>query len=94
MITKEQALTMHWSTEIHYTGRHQCTRTVGKRGGITERITRVRINGSAQTWKTRPNEWRLPVKYGMREYTSITHHDAGDWHVAADCPLAKVETGA
>jgi hypothetical protein len=34
---------------------------------------RWRINGSMQTWKTRPTEFRIPVKHGLRAYGQITH---------------------
>lgn len=88
MITKSQALTL---TSAHYTGLHDCTRTVGSRGGITERITSVRASGRCQTWKTRPEEFRLPVKYGLYEHYAITHQNANDWHAPEDCPLRKEE---
>lgn len=86
MVTKEQALTANY---FHYTGRHQCTRTVGPRGGITERITNVRRNGDTKTWVTRPAEFRVPIKYGMYEYAYIDHTNAGDFHTADECPLFK-----
>lgn len=87
MITKQQALTLGYGAEVHYTGRHDCTRTVGPRGGVKESITACRVTGSIKTWKTRPAEFRLPVKYGLREYAAINHYDAGEVPVASDCPL-------
>lgn len=91
MITKAQAVTAFQLGELHYTGRHECTRTVGPRGGVTETITRVRVSGQCQTWKTRPAEFRLPVKYGMWESGAITEANAADFHVAADCPLRSAQ---
>ena len=85
MMTKAQCLNP--PTEIHYTGRAECKRTTGPRGGVTISITRVRPSGRCQTWKTRPAEFRLPVKYGMYESAEITERNAADFHVAADCPL-------
>ena len=84
MITKEHALT---ANTFHYTGRHDCVRTIGPRGGITERITRVRRSGKTQIWKTRPDQFRVPVKFGLCESAEITHTNATDWHTAENCPL-------
>ena len=32
---------------------------------------RCRANGALKTWKTRPGDFRLPVKYGLRECSAI-----------------------
>ncbi len=40
---------------------------------------RCRVNGKCKTWKTRPNEFQLPVKYGMYECFYITEKNCGDW---------------
>ena len=40
---------------------------------------RVRRNGKTQTWKTRPGEFRIPVKHGMYDYGDITHETASQW---------------
>lgn len=92
MVTKEQAQSLR---TFHYNGPHGksagvgCKRSIGPRGGVTEQVTEVRASGQCQTWKTRPAEFRLPVKYGMYESTAITHDNASDWHVPEDCPLRK-----
>ena len=44
---------------------------------------RCRANGACKTWKTRPNEFRLPVKYGLKRCFYITEHNADEWRVAA-----------
>ena len=31
-----------------------------------------RRNGRTQTWKTRPNDFRIPIKYGFKEYGQVT----------------------
>ncbi|MDE2102240.1 MAG: hypothetical protein KGL39_33650 [Patescibacteria group bacterium] len=41
---------------------------------------RVRRNGKTQTWKTRPGEFRIPVKYGLYEYGEINHNTSKDWN--------------
>lgn len=86
-ITKEQALTLRYGTEIHYTGKKRCSRDFGPRVSISDDITRVRVTGQCQTWKTRATDFRLPVKYGMYESSAIEAHNARDFHLAADCPL-------
>ena len=92
MITKEQALdAAQHGLEIHYVGRHDCTRTVGPRGGVTEKTTRVRPSGRCQTWKRDTSRFRLPVKYGLYESSAITEDNAADWHMAYDCPLLHKE---
>lgn len=40
---------------------------------------RVRVSGKCKTWKTRPTEFRLPVKYGLYGHHAITHENCGDW---------------
>ena len=41
----------------------------------------VRRNGATKTWKTRPGEFRIPVKYGMYEHFYITQDDVDEWSV-------------
>lgn len=40
---------------------------------------RARRTGKTQKWKTRPGEFKIPVKYGLRQSFYITHETAGDW---------------
>jgi len=82
MVTKQEALT---AGEFHY---GECKRIVGKRGGITLKIETWRRNGATQTWKTRPDEFRVPIKYGLYNYSEITHRNALEFHTADTCPLA------
>lgn len=81
MLTLQQALT---ANEFHY---GECTRTIGSRGGVTIRQEVWRRNGQTQTWKTRPNEYRIPVKYGMHTYGQLRNGSEDMWHAASDCPL-------
>jgi len=93
MITKESALEKaHRGAILHYTGRHECTRTVGPRGGVKENITRCRVSGQVKTWKRLPEKFEFPVKYGMYENHYVDNHfynNAGDFHFEEDCPLNK-----
>lgn len=44
---------------------------------------RARRNGQTKLWKTRPNEFRIPIKFMFNGYGTITHSDlnADWWHV-------------
>ena len=65
------------------------------------RFWRVRRNGQTKIWKTRPGEYRIPVKAGLRSCGEVTHRSgvalfgSDGWHVAdfvisVDDPSAKV----
>lgn len=87
MITKQQAINLKHRQELHYTGKQECARMVGLKGGIIEKIVRVRVSGKCQTWKTRPDKFRVPVKYGLYENGEITHRNAIDFHLPSHCHL-------
>ncbi len=40
---------------------------------------RCRANGACKVWKTRPDDFRLPVVHGLRDYFYIDNDNAGDW---------------
>lgn len=42
---------------------------------------RCRINGKMKTWKTRPADFRLPVKYGLRQCFYITPENLSEWRL-------------
>jgi hypothetical protein len=75
MITKSQAM-----TAIEFHEDHE----------LAGKVITWRRNGATQTWKTRPGEFRIPVKYGLRSYGQIYDHDAGRFHVASECPTRHV----
>lgn len=93
MITKAQATSLHYGQELHYTGRHACTRTVGPRGGVKMTVTTVRQSGQCKVWKRDPNRFRVPVKYGMYESSYIDETNCADYHLASDCPLLNQVDG-
>lgn len=43
---------------------------------------RVRVNGQVKTWKTRPDQFRIPVKHGLRDCGYIDNNNAQYWEVA------------
>jgi hypothetical protein len=75
MITMQDALTVNEFHEDH--------EPAGK-------IYAWRRNGATQTWKTRPDEFRIPVRYGLRGYGQIYHTDADRFHRADQCPTRHV----
>lgn len=81
MLNKDQAIT---ANEFHY---KECVRIIGPRGGVTDEVVVYRRNGETKLWKTRPDEFRVPVKFGLRRCAYITQLDVRDWHTAGDCPL-------
>lgn len=44
---------------------------------------RARRTGKTQLWKTRPNDFKIPVKHGMYDSFYITHDNAHEWNI--DC---------
>lgn len=92
-MTKAQCEAMndwpHCNEELHYTGRHPCTCTIGARGAVKLNITKCRKSGRCQTWKTRPDDFRLPVKHGLYESSAIVPSNMADFHLASECPALK-----
>ena len=80
MITKNQAL-----TERHFHS-NNC-QFVSNRNYT---CFRYRANGACKTWKTRPDEFRLPVKRGCCSFGYITDSNANNFHVANDCPIPEL----
>ena len=40
---------------------------------------KCRVSGKCKTWKTRPLEYRLPVKHGLYSNFYIEHTNAHEW---------------
>ena len=69
MITKEQALT---ADLFHHVSEKNADGTP----------VRARRNGKTQTWKTKPDDFRIPVKYGLKTCFNIHQLNAKMWEVA------------
>ena len=78
-ITKAQALTL---SAVHDDG--GCPINPDRRGKDKGPIV-WRRNGATQTWKTRPEDFRMPVKHGLRDYSAVERH-WNNVHAPADCP--------
>ena len=88
MITREQALQLRHGDELHY---GVCQRIVGPRGGVRYQIERWRVSGMTKTWKTRPEAFEVPIKYGLRGHSYLAGYNAHLFHLATECPLLKYE---
>lgn len=85
MVTKQQAMT---AREFHY---GTCKLIVGPRGGTTDKREVWRANGACKLWKTRPDDFSLPIKYGFNgPYSYINNLNAEEFHVAAECAPTMV----
>jgi hypothetical protein len=83
MVTKEQAVSAHHRQEFHC---GTCTRTIGPKGGEKLWTEVWRVNGTCKVWKTRPEAFSLPIKYGFKgPYGYITEQNAAEFHAAEDC---------
>jgi hypothetical protein len=83
-LTTEQ---IHKATEFHY-GKCQVIR--GPRGGKTIRMEVWRRSGKTKTWKTRPSEFTIPIKHGLRDSGYLTQSNEHAFHLPEDCPLNKL----
>lgn len=68
MVTKEQAQTC--SMFEHVTLKNSDKKTPA----------RCRKMGACKTWKTRPDEFKLPVKHGLYDSFYITQENAHEWN--------------
>jgi hypothetical protein len=83
------------TTATYFHHRDDCAQVVtyGPRGGPRFPRTELwRRNGATQTWATRPDDFRVPVKYGMRSYGQLVAGDSPAWHVgtAEACDLGTL----
>jgi hypothetical protein len=69
MITKQMAESAGYRTIFHHV-------TLKNADGTP---VRCRVNGACKTWVTRPSEFRLPVKYGLKQCFYITQDNASEW---------------
>ena len=80
MITKDQAINLYTGATLYHLVERNADGTA----------LRVRKNGKVKTWKSRPDEWRMPVKYGLKKCFYVDHNSAGEWLLAD--PTEEEET--
>lgn len=51
---------------------------------------RAKVNGRCQTWVTKPDDFKLPVKHGLKNCFYITPSNASEW-LTEDPTLPRVE---
>jgi len=71
MLSKSICVNLDYRTELHHT-------TLKNADGTP---TRCRVNGKCKVWKTRPEDYRLPVKHGLRRCFYITPTNEAEWEV-------------
>ena len=71
MISKEIAVSLKYGQILH----HVSVKNADKSPA------RCRVSGKCQTWKTRPTEFKLPVKHGLYDSFYITEDNATEWSV-------------
>lgn len=82
MINKAQAINLTHGDEIHY---DNCRIVIGPRGGEQLEQERWRVSGMVKTWKTRPHDFRVPIKYGMYASAYLDNSNASQFHLAVQC---------
>jgi hypothetical protein len=61
-------------------------------------ISRFRVTGKVKTWKTRPTEFRIPIKFGLYGSYEITDKNAHIFYsnvqtAIAEHPTASIQKG-
>lgn len=51
---------------------------------VDGRPYQARRNGATRFWKTRPGEFRIPIKIGYKGYGAIDHTNAHEWAISPD----------
>ncbi len=72
MITKEQALALKPGTVIYLTSFF----TTGSKIVNLDKVTKWRINGQAKVWKTKPDQFQIPLKHGLYDFGYLTESNA------------------
>ena len=65
MITKLQAETSKHYQEFYFID--------------NEKVKRARVNGKCKTWKTRPDHFKIPMKFGLYDCFYITQDNCQHW---------------
>ena len=72
-ITKDIALALHHGDVLH----HKTNK------GSDGKPMRCRVMGACKTWKSRPNDFSLPVKHGLYTSFQINQGSGHLWEVGA-----------
>ena len=80
MISKQEAMSLHYG------------QVLGMISYRDNRIIHVRVSGACKTWKTRPNDFRLPVRFGLYENGAIEPGNAWRFFMTTDEAKAYKDT--
>lgn len=69
MITKEIAISLNRGQTLYH-------KSIKGSDGLP---IRCRVSGKCQVWKTRPDEFKIPVKHGLYTNFYITQFNAEEW---------------
>ena len=79
MITKQEAMDLDIGQVIYH----------GKNRDSKNYPQKWRVNGKTQTWKTRPNDFKVPLKHGMYDWWYLQPSNVEDFHHSRNCPFEK-----
>lgn len=68
-MTREQALSLRHGQIVSHVRLRNADGT----------FMRARVSGKAKTWKTRPGEFQIPMKHGLRNSFYLTHENCYEW---------------
>jgi hypothetical protein len=69
MITAEQALSLRSGQVLFH-------KKLRNRDGTA---LRGKVNGRPQSWKTRPTDFKVPMKHGLKDCFYLTPSNANEW---------------
>lgn len=69
MITRDQAIASYHGQVFHHVSEKNADGTP----------LRAHVNGQCKTWKTRPLEFRLPMKHGLYDCFYLTPFNQDEW---------------
>lgn len=80
MITKEQALCLEHGKCILQVAEylqysHSPRTSIRVEESPLEKPRNWKVNGQVQTWVTRPNDFRVPLKHGLYRHGELTHEN-------------------
>lgn len=82
MITRQDVDTLKLGQTLYHTSKN-----------ADKSQLRARVNGKPQTWKTRPEEFRVPMKHGLRNTFQLVPRNAHEWFLTEQEALQHCNNG-
>ena len=70
-MTRAQAVAAQWGDLLYH----------ATEKGRDGKPAKCRVSGRCTTWKTMPDDFKLPVRYGLYRHFYITEDNADEWSV-------------